>query len=403
MSGIKRGMDESTDSTDVAQSSPTKRHSNPILIRTVPCLTISPENEYRALNFSSENGSSRSLLLPIVTSPQTSSTHAMDTQAQTDLLSHSISPDKTGPHLSLLPDDVLLHVLRRLSSIVDLLQFVSVCKRFNMLVRTAPELWRSVRFHDVRFVRRVEYVRSARSQSGDLNSVEEICTRRYNTSSGAVRRRPRMSLRNPKGEAVLSLAADCGNRYAQLLLSVLFFNLGLNVVTLRDLDAVSILGKRSRRNETTEFFTVPYSFPRGQPAWIAVHAVGDHSVARISSQGHASSPEDTAFLHRTRAHAETLAPRGAIIGLVHVIECVQLENGSRLATDGSNYSLFRNVDSSLSANSGSTTSGDQIYLWKIDTVLRLKRPITCAGYRGIWTIGSEMAEILVRAEVVDEM
>jgi len=251
-----------------------------------------------------------------------------------------------------LPDDIIVHVLRYISNASELLALCEVCSHWNHLIHSTPELWRTTRFHGLRFSRRVEFAHLstlaqssppqveniARTPDGDAVQDSEAGPRcvAHRCSSVPVacsskKCLRRMVLETPRGEHILQLAARAGNKFASLLLSVAFDGGGIAAATLLPPDARRVLragvglrqaGSKAQRESRPNRITVelPCEVTGSFPTWVAIHAARDisRSPRRLVSQDDATILDTRAF--QTDA-LQPSVPRGAIIGLVHLTDC----------------------------------------------------------------------------------
>jgi len=265
----------------------------------------------------------------------------------------------------------------------------------------------------------------------------------------------RMVLESPRGEHTLRYAARVGNLFAALLLSVAFEGHGIPAVTVYSDDAARILSAakdataaeypspalRRRTRGARANVQLPCEAPYPMSTWVAIHAARcdlSRSPRPLRTQ------DDATIMDMRNLHADLRqqpsVPRGAIIGLVHVTECRRLDTNTavssrallptanalalagpaasspqtsrpRAAFAMSAGALHSRRNSTLlhadmprptfEANADRSASWDRRYLWTIDEALCLESPITCAGYHGVWKLGPEMSEVVVRAPMTD--
>lgn len=232
-----------------------------------------------------------------------------------------------------LPDEVLNCILRFIPTATGLAKLRLVCRQWRDLIDTTPSIWRSASFRHTRFGRRVE------SQNGIL-TLGDVCGRR-----------------------VIEIAAKSGNEWGRFLHRTLLETGNLQAFTVpQPLATLLVAGKIAR----TERAYPPWGH-RKQPnsnnadIWLAVHA---------ARRGPVAMPADFAGGSTCRMEDGRVWPRGAVVGLIHVVKAYMLSK------DG--HENFR-------------------WIWHIDRAVGIRRPLRCAGFMGVWSMSTILTELIVSA------
>lgn len=183
------------------------------------------------------------------------------------------------------------------------------------------------------------------------------------------------------GQKAVTTAARSGNEWARFLKKIVFDRETLRAVTIPQ-PVASLLVSGDRPLDARPFPPWHGELPDTDGTWVAIHAArrASHPVPN-SHQNHVNNDPPLpangsvqGMSARAVSGGIDLAklPFGAMVGMIHVRDAFQ--------TTG--------PDNPTSAPK---------WIWKIDRAVRLKKPIRCAGFVGMWSISGFLTDLIVNA------
>lgn len=232
-----------------------------------------------------------------------------------------------------LPDEVLTSILRFIPTANGLAKLRLVCRQWCNLIDTTPLIWRGASFRHTRFGRCVKSV------DGKL-TLGDMCGRR-----------------------VLEIAAKSGNEWGRFLHRTLLETGNLKAFTVPQPLATLLTAGKIARTERTypPWGNMKPQNSNSDDLWLAVHAArgGSDMMPTNATDGSTCRAEDMREW-----------PRGAVVGLIHVVKTCMLSKGG--------HENFR-------------------WIWHIDRAVGIRRPLRCAGFLGVWTMSTVLTELIISA------